>query len=646
MNNNTGQKRPGARVPIAFLAFLAVSLLSLIAPLQATEIHVATTGNDANSGDKSAPLRTIQHAAERAQPGDTVIVHAGVYRERVNPPRGGSSNEQRIVFEAASGEKVEIKGSEVIKGWEKVENDIWRVILPNTFFGDFNPYREVVRGDWFRACKRVHHTGAVYLNGEWLSEADKIEEIFMPIATAPRWFGQVGEKNSTILAQFPGANPNEAEVEINARQSVFYPDKPGRNYITVRGFTMCHAATPWAPPTAEQIGLIGTNWSKGWIIENNTISHSMCVGVTLGKYGDEFDNKSANSPGGYVKTIERALAYSIPWTKENIGHHIVRNNHISNCEQGGIVGSLGAVFSTITGNTIHDIHVRRRFSGDEMAGIKIHAAIDTIVSHNHIYRCNRGLWLDWMAQGAQVTNNLFHDNADEKIEWSKNWELKVNGGEQDMFLEVNHGPILVANNIFLSSYSINSRSQGVAFVHNLIAGTMRIVGMDPRQTPWHMPHSTKVLGLKNHPMGDNRYYNNLFVRHPDLRNYDKSTLPMWMDGNIYLAGAIPAKLEANPLMLPEFDPTVQLKQKPEGWFLGMNFGSDWGKERTRKLVTTELLGRVELPGQGYTNPDGTPLKIDADYFGKPRNSANPYPGPFENPGTGVLDLAVWSSEKK
>ncbi len=53
------------------------------------------------------------------------------------------------------------------------------------------------------------------------------------------------------------------------RRTVFYPDQPGRNYITVRGFTLRHAATPWAPPTAEQIGLIGTHWSKGWIIENN-----------------------------------------------------------------------------------------------------------------------------------------------------------------------------------------------------------------------------------------------------------------------------------------------------------------------------------------------------------------------------------------
>ena len=90
---------------------------------------------------------------------------------------------------------------------------------------------------------------------------------------------------------------------------------------------MMHAATPWAPPTAEQIGLIGVHWSKGWIIENNDISYSVCTGLTLGKHGDEYDNTSENSAEGYVQTIERALERG--WSKENIGGHIVRNNRIS-----------------------------------------------------------------------------------------------------------------------------------------------------------------------------------------------------------------------------------------------------------------------------------------------------------------------------
>ncbi len=119
----------------------------------------------ATSGSAQQPLKTISAAARLAQPGDVVTVHAGTYRERVTPPRGGTSDQQRITYQAAPGEKVVIKGSEVVKGWQKVEHDTWKVTIANGFFGDFNPYSDLIRGDWFNAKGREHHTGAVYLNG-------------------------------------------------------------------------------------------------------------------------------------------------------------------------------------------------------------------------------------------------------------------------------------------------------------------------------------------------------------------------------------------------------------------------------------------------------------------------------------------------
>jgi len=543
-----------------------------------------------------------------------ITVHSGVYRERINPPRGN------VVYQAAAGETVEIKGSEVVKGWTKVQEDVWKVKLPNTFFGKFNPYSDLIRGDWFNGKKREHHTGAVYLNGEWLSEAATLEGV-----TNSLWFAKVEDENTTIWAQFKGLNPNDQLVEINVRQTVFYPDKPGRNFITVRGFTMRHAATPWAPPTAEQIGLIGTHWSKGWIIESNTISHSICSGIALGKHGDEFDNTSANSAEGYVKTIERAHAHAIPWTKENIGHHIVRNNHISHCEQTGIVGSLGCAFSTVTGNVIHDIHVRRLFTGAEMAGIKFHGAIDTEISRNHIYRTCRGIWLDWMAQGTRVTGNLLHDN----------------GPSEDLFVEVDHGPFVVDNNLFLSPIALLVNSQGGAYAHNLMTGAVRVIHTERRQTPFHPPHSTVVAGLHDNPSGDDRYYNNLMADKASLTPYNAANLPVFMNGNVFVAGTKPSTNEPSPLIASDFDPGIKLVENAGGWYLDITFDKTWISAPTRKLVTTQLLGKAKIPDLPYENLDGSPLKIDTDYFGKKRSGSNPTPGPFENPGTGPLTLKMW-----
>ena len=301
-------------------ALLTAFVVALAAcPGYAEVYHVSSTGLDENPGTNVKPFRTISAAASIAGPGDTITIHEGVYRERINPPRGGSSDEKRIVYQAAEGDTVVIKGSEIAKGWSKLDNDTWQVDIPNSFFGEFNPFDDLIRGDWFIRKDRDHHTGAVYLNGHWLAEAAQKDEVFESVQDQPLWFAEVDDETTTLWAQFKGVDPNEEEVEINVRQSVFYPDKPGRSFITVRGFILEHAATPWAPPTAEQVGLIGTHWSRGWVIEDNTIRYSVSTCVTLGKYGDEFDNTSANAAIGYVETIKRGLEDG--WSRENIGHH-------------------------------------------------------------------------------------------------------------------------------------------------------------------------------------------------------------------------------------------------------------------------------------------------------------------------------------
>ncbi len=631
---------------IILLALLAGSIA-----LQAKEIHVSVKGSDTNDGTAAKPFRTISQAALVAMPADVITVHAGVYREQITPPRGGNSDLERIVYQAAKGEKVAVKGSEIIKGWQKLTNDAWLVKIPNTFFGEFNPYSDLIRGDWFSPtpADRIYHTGAVYLNGAWLMEAYKKEEVTGK--ADPKnllWWTETDSISTTIWSQFGDADPNKETVEINVRQTIFYPDKPFINFITISGFTMQQAATNWAPPTAEQMGLVGTHWSRGWIIENNTIQYSKCAGIALGKYGDRFDNKDTESAEGYVGTINRALAFG--WNKGTIGGHIVRNNQIAYCEQTGIVGSMGCSFSTITGNIIHDIHVRRLFNGAEMAGIKFHGAVDVLIANNHIYSANMGIWLDWMAQGAQVSNNLLHDNL------------------LDVFLEVDHGPMLVSNNIMLSSPSLLMNSSGAAFVHNLIGGRIDAISYDSRLTPYLKPHSTFVEKLHDNPGGDIGFYNNLFVNQGDASQYSKALLPVLFDGNVFTKGSIRpisdkmekkfgelsaagqekfnnstpvAAVERNTIHKADFDTEISLFNENGVVYLEINLDKDWVAAHQRKIITSGLLGKVIIPDLPFENPDGTPVKVEVDYFGKMRNLVNPSPGPFEISKSGKQKIKVW-----
>ena len=106
------------------------------------EYHVSVNGADQNEGSAAAPFATISRAAAIAKPGDTVIVHAGEYREWVKPENGGSSEFERITYRAAEGEKVVIKGSERITCWENIEGTVWKAELPDSMFGDYNPYKD------------------------------------------------------------------------------------------------------------------------------------------------------------------------------------------------------------------------------------------------------------------------------------------------------------------------------------------------------------------------------------------------------------------------------------------------------------------------------------------------------------------------
>jgi hypothetical protein len=443
------------------------------------------------------------------------------------------------------------------------------------------------------------------------------------------------EDEQTILwANFHASDPNNELVEVHVRESCFYPDAPGRNFITVDGFHMSQAATQWAPPSAEQVGMIGTNWSKGWIIRNCTIHDSKCSGITLGK-----DRKSGHNgwePGTsgaehYNRVVRKALEGS-GWSRENIGGHLVTRNHIYNCEQTGICGSLGAIHSVLEGNHIHHIWTKRLFFGYEIGAIKLHAPIDVLIRNNRLHDAHKGMWMDWMTQGTRITGNICYNN-----------ELA------DLFAEVNHGPYLVDNNIFLSG--IENWSEGGAYIHNLIAGEYILRKVLDRSTPYHHPHSTAISGLSNTTLGDDRIYNNIFIAPGDTTagdqwsglntyNHVDYEFPVHISHNVYFNGAIPFEGEEGIGICEDQPLALKLEEQDGGLYLHLSLCPE-ARKMDCPLISTAFLGKAVRTGQAWEKPNGSDLQIDADFFGKSRNPDKPMAGPFENPGGGELRLLVW-----
>jgi hypothetical protein len=668
-----------------------------------TTIHVATGGADTGDGTARRPFATIGRAAETARPGDTVLVHGGTYREWVRPRRGGLSGTRRITYQAAPGEHVVIKGSEPVTGWVRepgggaggTQGTVWRASVPNALFGGWNPFAEEVAGDWLVEPRPPlrRHLGDVYLNGlscyevstreevngpplrtevldHWTGVTDRVRN---PGQTQLVWYAEVGENATTIWANFQGADPNAELVEINVRPSVFSPVEHHVDFITVRGFELAQAACPWAPPTADQPGLIGPNWAKGWIIEDNVIHDAKCSAVSLGKEastGDNYATLRGDKPGYQYQLESVFAARQIGWDREHVGSHVVRRNTIFDCGQNGIVGHLGCVFSTIEDNHIYNIAVKREFFGHEIAGIKLHAAIDVEIRRNRIHDCSLGTWLDWQTQGTRVSRNLYYRN------------------NRDLFVEVSHGPYLVEHNVLASRASIESFSQGGAFVHNLVCGTVRLEPVTDRATPYHRPHSTQVAGYAVIYGGDDRYVGNVFLGAAGLRGdgagpaygpaafgeaaaaygtagYDGSPVtfeeylarvaaaaggdhrrfpgvkqPAYLRDNVYGPGASAFAGEASALALTQ-DVSFEIVDEGGEVYLEACLPEAFGQVRLG-IVTGADLPRVRFADADFEERDGSPAVAGVDLLGERKEPGRDYPaGPIASLAPGTSRIRVW-----
>jgi hypothetical protein len=654
-------------------------------------LYVNCNTNRDGNGSKERPFKYINDAAKVAKPGTEVVVAPGLYREYVDPVNSGLED-ARITYRSETHLGALITGAEEVKNWVNYQDKVWVCRIDNGVFGDYNPYTTFVGGDWYFAPV-VRHTGAVYLNDRQLYETESLDECIKGEVYTPsweqewsvyKWYTEQDGNETVIYANFQGKNPNEENVEINVRRNCFLPSKTGVGYITLSGFNVNKAATTWAPPASFQDGMIGPNWSKGWIIEDCDISNSKCSGISLGKYYDEennqyFTNKYVKSPTQMERDAVCRGQYH-GWTKENVGSHIVRRCHIHHCEQTGIVGRMGCVFSLIEDNHIHHINNMQQLGGAEIAGIKFHAAIDVVFRRNHIHHCTMGIWVDWQAQGTRISQNLLHDNH------APEGSTKAYGSmmSQDLFVEVSHGPTIIDNNILLSKASIRLSTQGVALVHNLVLGALTAVGSgtdfsvdgvnQPRYTPYHIRHRTEVAGFMTILHGDNRVYNNIFVQNwpveeveakedmgflmqdnqvvgtdvfdeyptyeewiawfemdkpADMIKFMKphfSHLPVWINGNAYFNDAKAWAKEESKLIDNKNTALAEIKEKDGKYYLDTNIYELLGDFKNG-IITSDILGKAFEPEQRFEDPDGTAIIFNRDFMGEHRG-LDTIPGPF------------------
>ncbi|RIM68313.1 right-handed parallel beta-helix repeat-containing protein [Staphylococcus xylosus] len=636
-------------------------------------IHVDKKGSDCGLGNVESPFLTIDKAALVAQPGDSIIVHEGIYREEITHINTGLSESRRISFEAAKDQQVIIKGSEEITGWQQIDGSIWKVEIDNKIFKDFNPFATKLFGDWL-AVDNDKSLGQVYLNDQSLFEVSEYEQLTDPKLVEETldhwtnkqvtydykdqsiyvWYTKVEKDITTIYVNFHDYNPNNEVTEINVRKSAFRPFKMHTNYITIRNFEIANVATQWSPPTAAQTGMIDTHWSKGWIIENNTLYNAVCSAIAIGKEistGDNLNTYRKDKPG-YQYQIETVFkAVNSDWNKETIGSHIVRNNVIHDCGQNAVVGHLGSAFSKIYNNHIYNIGNKREFFGYEIAGIKLHAAIDTQVYNNYVHNCSLGMWFDWQTQGTRISKNIFNDNT------------------RDLFVEVSSGPYIVDNNILTADYALDNHAQGGAYVNNIINGEIVHRLMLDRATPYHVPHSTLIAGFAPVYGGDDRFFNNIFIGQEGIPNvgteiyngyntslsefkeavakeegdhesFHKIKQPVYIEDNAYFNKANQFNREDRNFINENVNPDLSIVEEGNDVYLNISIPESF-IEFKGKVYDTETLPKVRIVDADFEDENGNSLTLNTDLNDELRENESMI-GPLQTLATGNNKVKIWT----
>jgi len=132
------------------------------------ELYVAPDGNDTNNGSLQAPWQTIQKAATQAQPGDTVIIRAGSYRETISPSSSGAPGNE-IVFQPYQNEIATISGCETAdSGWRQYKSSIYQKAINLPLKG----YNSHIKDNTTLLANQIFVNGKAMVLARWPNQSN------------------------------------------------------------------------------------------------------------------------------------------------------------------------------------------------------------------------------------------------------------------------------------------------------------------------------------------------------------------------------------------------------------------------------------------------------------------------------------------
>lgn len=608
------------------------------------------SASDDNDGSANRPFRTIRRAAELAEPGTRVLIHAGVYRECVRPARGGESPERMISYEAYGDGPAIIRASEEVRdfepstgwrlrGWEDARDlsgvRVFKHALDPDMFRGYNPFcavnilhdRLFIEYDKTDMTTYLNRRGCVFCDGRPLRQV----VLYNQLSTVEGGYW-VEANGQTVHFRLPGDDsPEGHRIEITVREQCFAPDVPFLSYIRVKGLICEHAATGAPVP---QRGAISCYRGHHWIIEDCEVNWSNALAIDVGN--ECWHHEVA--PG------------------QVIGHSVVRGCTIRDAGVCGIAG-LFAERMLIENNVIEGTGWQKMELFWEAGAIKLHNSVDGLIRRNvfkNTFRADH-LWLDCGNENNRITSNLFLNGIEQReaifIECTKEgvnlidnniiWNVEGRFDPAKVPVEPgSSGWYKLRENEAVNGYGIYCEGTDRLIVaHNLIAKCRhsgyyaKPVGF--RMGGWQRGGTSRKAQILN-----NIFYDcgEAAIVFPTIDNASEGNLYLCMQGG-YLR-----------VMYPEPETCLNLDTWQEfngfdrtgqaAWF-GLELDEDALALRTTGRHDSPydlpmLAGRVKMahaPGELRGAP--AVACVPGDFYGEARPAGDALPGPF----------AAWANER-
>ena len=403
---------------LSLLACLGFGLPARAATLYVDPGHPQAT--DAMSCAPANPCLTITAAAGLAQAGDTVLIAPGVYREALDLPRDGLPPDQPITFAAREAGTVHIRGSDVVDGWRRHSDAVWRKdawpVNSQQVFVDGRPLRQTGRTCPFHD---VENMGKPFLSHTGKGVDD--------LAPGSFFYDEAGQTLFIRLAD--DSPPGGKLVEASVRPFAIVPRE--RESIHLSGLEFAHS-------NVSSLGIyasMANAWGRNWRIRDCSFRQADFSGLAVVGEGHLIDHCRFEDNGDVGLTIlgtDEAHGWA-PVPGRGPQNITVRDSSFTGnntrgfdpaWQAGGIKASTSCTGLVLEGLRLEnnngpglwldvfcrDVLVERCLARNNTVGVVCEISDQAVIRNNMILDNDFGV-LVAASSGVAVVNNTLHNNG-------------------------------------------------------------------------------------------------------------------------------------------------------------------------------------------------------------------------------------------